>query len=693
MENFKILNKIWETKFTIITGVLLGGFLSFFLNKKYYNNMNIFFFINAFTIFIFIGKHYLVEEIGYFYNCLISEKNELLLTIILLTLSFLLNFNFSYDFLIIKIGCIVILFSFFYYIFKPNIDNVKIKEDKEDILFSFRKKEFDYLKTLVEDRNISTILIDDKIGNGKTFLLEYFLNKCSNNYEVIYLKLPLLKNCEILKKVVMNEIFIILKKNKISLKKMDLFFQKVSSIKTNLFELNLSAARSNWDSLKELKIGIHKLEQNNKMKGKQILIILDDIEREDNKNKIKDSIIFLGELSEYLKDTNTTFIFLAQYKEIIELEKDDNKINLFEKYFNQKIRLSSLKFENLKKEDLKILIEKCLKITLDEKKLETNIIFILSLLKNLKTEMNELKLELETIYKNEKIPFKTESNENFRTLVRYLTFFKKNMTDEKLENNSILILIYIYKSFEAFFPNFNHLIIKNKEIAENIYNNLKHDLKGNIDLLDISEIENIKKYAERLYINGGLKGDESINCNLELIFEYLNGSKIEITDIRKELNSSEYGSLFKRINSKSVTKETISNLFNLELEFSDTITLSEDLISLINNIEDINFLTEKQLNYFFNILIKEIENNKFYPLIYTNDSHYIEEINEVIYYDECQDEAKIKKLKSFKNILIKSSSNLDFHIILGAIEKHIKNPSLNSKYMEELVNTYQDQEE
>ena len=589
--------------------------------------------------------------------------------------------------------CIVILFSFFYYIFKPNIDNVKIKEDKEDILFSFRKKEFDYLKTLVEDDSISTILIDDKIGNGKTFLLEYFLNKCSNNYEVIYLKLPLLKNCEILKKVVMNEIFIILKKNKIPLKKMDLFFQKVSSIKTNLFELNLSAARSNWDSLKELKIGIHKLEQNNKMKGKQILIILDDIEREDNKNKIKDSIIFLGELSEYLKDTNTTFIFLAQYKEIIELEKDDNKINLFEKYFNQKIRLSSLKFENLKKEDLKILIEKCLKITLDEKKLETNIIFILSLLKNLKTEMNELKLELETIYKNEKIPFKTESNENFRTLVRYLTFFKKNMTDEKLENNSILILIYIYKSFEAFFPNFNHLIIKNKEIAENIYNNLKHDLKGNIDLLDISEIENIKKYAERLYINGGLKGDESINCNLELIFEYLNGSKIEITDIRKELNSSEYGSLFKRINSKSVTKETISNLFNLELEFSDTITLSEDLISLINNIEDINFLTEKQLNYFFNILIKEIENNKFYPLIYTNDSHYIEEINEVIYYDECQDEAKIKKLKSFKNILIKSSSNLDFHIILGAIEKHIKNPSLNSKYMEELVNTYQDQEE
>lgn len=678
MENFKILNKIWETKFTIITGVLLGGFLSFFLNKKYYNNMNIFFFINAFTIFIFIGKHYLVEEIGYFYNCLISEKNELLLTIILVTLSFLLNFNFSYDFLIIKIGCIVILFSFFYYIFKPNIDNVKIKEDKEDILFSFRKKEFDYLKTLVEDRNISTILIDDKIGNGKTFLLEYFLNKCSNNYEVIYLKLPLLKNCEILKKVVMNEIFIILKKNKIPLKKMDLFFQKVSSIKTNLFELNLSAARSNWDSLKELKIGIHKLEQNNKMKGKQILIILDDIEREDNKNKIKDSIIFLGELSEYLKDTNTTFIFLAQYKEIIELE--NNKINLFEKYFNQKIRLSSLKFENLKKEDLKILIEKCLKITLDEKKLETNIIFILSLLKNLKTEMNELKLELETIYKNKKIPFKTESNENFRTLVRYLTFFKKNMTDEKLENNSILIWIYIYKSFEVFFQNFNHLIIKNKEIAENIYNNLRDDLKGNIDLLDISEIENIKKYAEGLYINGGLKGDENINCNLELIFEYLNGSKIEITDIRKELNSSEYISLFERINPKSVTKETISNLFDLELKFSDKIVLSKDLISLITNVNDINFLTEKQLNYFFNILIKEIENNKFYTLTYTynNDTEY-------------QDEEKINKLKLFKNILIKSNSNLNFHVILNAIEKHIKNPSLNSESEEEL--RYQNQEE
>lgn len=47
--------------------------------------------------------------------------------------------------------------------------------------------------------------------------------------------------------------------------------------------------------------------------NKKILIILDDIEREENLEKIYKSILFLGELSEYFRKTNVTILLLSQY--------------------------------------------------------------------------------------------------------------------------------------------------------------------------------------------------------------------------------------------------------------------------------------------------------------------------------------------------------------------------------------------
>jgi len=61
---------------------------------------------------------------------------------------------------------------------------------------------------------------------------------------------------------------------------------------------------------KELELRINeRLEELNK----NMIIVLDDIERENDTNKIYENILFLGELSEHFKDTKTTTLLLAQH--------------------------------------------------------------------------------------------------------------------------------------------------------------------------------------------------------------------------------------------------------------------------------------------------------------------------------------------------------------------------------------------
>ena len=685
----------------IICGISIGWFLSLFLNKKYYNNINVFFFINSLLLIIFIGKVKLFKEINYFYNSLLSKENELFLLTTLSIVSLLVTFNFSDDLLITRNIFRILLFIIFIFDFK-NYFEFKNKENLEkEILLSFRKNELEYLEKLIEDRNISTILIDDKIGNGKTFLLEQFLDTYNDRkYEIIYLKLPLLKSCEILKKIVMNEILIVLKKNRIPLKKIDLFFQKISSVKTNLFEFNFFTDKSNWDSLKELKENIEKLE----FKGKKLLIILDDIEREKNKKKIEDSIIFLGELAEYLKKTGTTFIFLAQYEKIFFLkDKTKYKIDFFEKYFNQRVRLSPLRLEDLKIEDLKILTKKHSKTDIEENELEKNSLFILYLLKALKIGIQKLEIE-------NKIQF----NENIRTLDRFLIFFYKNIKGEKIENNSMLIWIYIYKSLDIFLPNFyknkdtlnqnsfeyfksllpNHIISKKIYIKDLlplfIYNSLEKNLKGYIYFLSIKNTKDMKRKAETLYLNGGLKENKKINSNLELIFEYINGEKIEISDIKKEINFSDIPPLLDHIKSKGNNKNIIKKLFTLNLIFESPI--GENLIKIILEIDSIDFLSEEELKSFIYILKKE----KFYGITYVDEYNILVNNYSNSNSDKNADLEKIATLKSFFNILTKSkySSKIFLKDLLFLVKNHIETPSLNSRnsyddYLEALEKSHE----
>ena len=63
----------------------------------------------------------------------------------------------------------------------------------------FRKKEKDKLISMIENKKISSILIEAEIGNGKTTLINS-LFKDLQTEEIIYLKLPLVKSIDELKR-------------------------------------------------------------------------------------------------------------------------------------------------------------------------------------------------------------------------------------------------------------------------------------------------------------------------------------------------------------------------------------------------------------------------------------------------------------------------------------------------------------
>ncbi|MGL5411068.1 MAG: hypothetical protein ACRC1R_07935 [Cetobacterium sp.] len=671
-------NKIKENKnFNIekfkimIGGVLIGSFIWVGLDLYKFKSP-LFFYIIGISIFLTIGRFKLVNFISEIYYSLISREFENLLIIILLILNFrkiYLN-NLFYTLLSF------LTFNTLLFLLKENIflkEKTVDKTNKKSLL-SFREKELQYLKKLIKDPLVSTILIDDKIGNGKTFLLEAFLEDQKEDLEIIYLKLPLIKNQDTLIKIVNSEIYKILRKNKIYLKKRDLFFKYLNGFKISFFEFKYNCDQTNWESIEELKKGI---EDSNK----QILIILDDIEREDNYKKIKKSISFLGEFSEYLRDTRTTFLFVAQQDRINKLKDfndinnfDFKEINFFEKYFNQVIKLSPLRFKELKYEDLEILINQNLEPLLkewlenkdediEEKTSKNRILhtkFILELLRSL--EENGLNL---------KIPI---DNEKFRVLSMFLVYFKESILAEPLNNNSYLVWMYIYKSFELFFNNLSIKIINQTKIDSKIYTSLKMNLEKEINFTYSSDSEENKIKIQKLYQQGGLR-EENNFLNIENILNYLDSQDEKIKErIKIKVDSSNAYYLFENINKKNI------NIFlNLQLEFDSPV--SENLIRLINKIGTFKGVSEAEIKIYFKYLIKEIKNKTFYCLFYEGHS-FKDENGEIIYVDDLSNDTKIKNLKFFKDIILQDEEQIkkteNIAPILSVIDNHINDPSINS---------------
>ena len=149
------------------------------IRKTYVNRINYYFSIILILLTFFNIENF--KEIIKLINQ--NIKNNFNQEIFLEIKIFLNTTSYFYSFSIIFIMGIIFLSTIIYN--KQNSN--KVEENNEEItLLSFREKEKDKLKSMIENKKISSILIEAEIGNGKTTLINS-LFKDLQNEEFIFL--------------------------------------------------------------------------------------------------------------------------------------------------------------------------------------------------------------------------------------------------------------------------------------------------------------------------------------------------------------------------------------------------------------------------------------------------------------------------------------------------------------------------
>ena len=455
---------------------------------------------------------------------------------------------------------IIFLLTIIYNIFKNRKTNEKVKENIQEIkLLSFREKEKDKLKSMIENKKISTILIEAEIGNGKTTLINN-LFKDLQTEEIIYLKLPLIKSVDELKRNLFLELQKIFLKNDLDNQFINAFLDNISAFKLGFLEINLGKKENMWNTIQKLQNTLKELDKN-------IIVVLDDIERENDTNKIYESILFLGELSEYFKDTKTTTLLLAQYSYLEDKLKEINKDALYlEKYYKYKFKLNEPTISEFLDDDYKILIEAAISTSFDlilknnEKddfisSIIKNINFFFNKIsnKNIKLNIRSLEKSIQKIiylydfYKDSYITYSIFMycilEENFQKVIdSYIFRILKENTISKEEIKNSILKNYCNNSLKDYSKS-NTYTVFFKEIIEiiSIYkkgeiliekldiqsNTIKEILNGNIEK---PETFSIKGYEE--YIFNLIKGSSTkINSALE------NNLIVKKSELRKAINS------------------------------------------------------------------------------------------------------------------------------------------------------------
>ena len=340
------------------------------IRKTYVNRIN--YYLSIILIFLTFFNIENFKEIIKIINQ--NIKNNFNQEIFLKIKIFLNTTSYFYSFSIIFIMGIIFLSTIIYN--KQN--NNKVEENCEEVnLLSFREKEKVKLKSMIGNKKISSILIEAEIGNGKTTLINS-LFKDLQNEEIIYLKLPLIKSVDELKRNLFLELQKIFLKNDLDNQFINAFLDNISAFKLGFLEINFGKKENMWNTIKKLQNTLKELDKN-------IIVVLDDIERENDANKIYESILFLGELSEYFKDTKTTTLLLVQYSYLEDKLKEMNKDTLYlEKYYKYKFKLNEPTPSEFLNKDYRLLIEEAISTTpnlLIDENLKEN--FINSIIENI----------------------------------------------------------------------------------------------------------------------------------------------------------------------------------------------------------------------------------------------------------------------------------------------------------------------
>lgn len=550
------------------------------IRKTYVNRIN--YYLSIILIFLTFFNIENFKEVIKIINQ--NIKNNFNQKIFLEIKNFFNTTSYFYSFSIIFIIGIIFLSTIIYN--KKN--NNKVEENYKEVkLLSFRKKEKEKLDFIVRNEKISSILIEAEIGNGKTALINSLFKEWQNK-EIIYLKLPLIKSVDELKSNLFLELQRIFLKNDLDNQFLNAFLDNISAFKFGFLEINFGKKENMWNTIQKLQKTLKELDKN-------IIVVLDDIERENDANKIYKSILFLGELSEYFKDTKSITLLLAQYNYLEDKLKKINKDTLYlEKYYKYKFKLNEPTASEFPDEDYKLLIEEAISTSPN-----------LSIDKNFKDDFINSIIE----------------NINFFFTANEITFNKENSNYIKINiralEKSIKKIIYLYAFYKESYITYS--IFQYCILMENFYIFLEKYFLERQKESKIS-IENIKASILRGYSNFSLKYYSENNA----YHIYFN----EIEDILKTYNTGEIiienvniiSNAIKEILNKNTVlsekfsfngyEEYIFNLINgnpkkLDIALKNNfINNKSELIKIVNSTKGILDLSKHSFNLMKNILLK-----------------------------------------------------------------------------------------
>ncbi|WP_336156550.1 P-loop NTPase fold protein [Fusobacterium polymorphum] len=622
------------------------------IRKTYVNRIN--YYLSIILIFLTFFNTENFKEIIKIINQ--NIKNNFNQKIFLEIKNFLNTTSYFYSFSIIFIMGIIFLSTIIYN--KQN--NNKVEENNEEIkLLSFRKKEKEKLKSIIENKKISSILIEAEIGNGKTTLINS-LFKDLQTQEIIYLKLPLIKSVDELKRNLFLELQKIFLKNDLDNQFLNAFLDNISAFKLGFLEINFGKKENMWNT-------IQKLQKTLKELNKNIIIVLDDIERENDTIKLYESILFLGELSEHFKDTKTTTLLLAQYSYLEDKLIEMNKDTLYlEKYYKYKFKLNEPTASEFLNEDYKLLIEEAISTSSN-----------LSINKNFKDDfINSIIENINFFFTANEIVFNKENSNYIKINIRAL-------------EKSIKKIIYLYAFYEKSYITYS--IFLYCILMENFYIFLENYI------LEMSKerntsVKNIKEYILRAFSNFSLIYYSENNAynicrdEIETILNTYNTGEIIIENIDIQSN------IIKEILSGNIEKsgtlsvngyeEYIFNLINgnpkkLDIALKNNlINNKSELIKIVNRTKDILDLSECSFNLMKNILLKGEYSQSELPTI-------PEDVEEIINYEKKKNlrtEVFDKLDKSKETFIKKIKETKYFQNNLPEIENLLKKDIELEKY-------------
>lgn len=254
-----------------------------------------------------------------------------------------ININEVFKQRVIAIFIVIIIFSFIKFTIKRYKANNRNNSEK----LLYKKRQCDLKKVKEEMKIFKTLGINSQWGVGKTFFInKLFEELIKDNNEIIKVNVLSYKDRDELRNFLLDQIQRILKKNRIVPINVEYVTKYLNFIKGTL-KIDLSSifsvkSKDNFNELQsQYSNEILELDRN-------IIIILDDIDRISDSEKIKSILGFLYDIIQF-ENEKIKIIFLYD-------QFNFDKVNISEEYLDKfietKISLSKLEFNE-------IIIEEC----------------------------------------------------------------------------------------------------------------------------------------------------------------------------------------------------------------------------------------------------------------------------------------------------------------------------------------------